>query len=146
MTEETTREEYHSYEKKRDARQREVDRYETKVSNLDEEIRRLQKARDEIDGLYASFKEEAKSMDKYLSGSFQFQGTNKESLIDYRGGNVLYALDHAKKKIVNKALDDIEDLLTEKKNERDSANGLLGKAKAALRSIRNWLNTHFFNN
>ncbi len=146
MAEEVTREEYRRYERKRDQYQRDVDRYEKQVRNLDEDIRRLTKARDQMAACDSSFKSEVKGLDKYLTGKFTFKGNNKDTIIDTYGGNVIYAAEYSRDHIVNKALDDLEWLLTKKKNERDEANGLWGKAKSALRSAWTWLNTHWWNN
>ncbi len=145
MAEETTKEEYQHKQREQARYRNQVEKYKKQCDSLDEQIRRLEKARDKMSDCNSDFKAQVRQLDKYLDSSFTWKGYQKNSIIGTDGGNLLYSAEYSRDHIVNKALDDLEWLLTKKKNERSDARGLLGKAESALRSVGTWLKTHFFN-
>ena len=146
MAEKVSQEEYRQKERQQKHYEAEKAKEEKKIQSLDEEISRLEKAVKVLRQCNSAFKTESEELKELIGDSVdipEFKGDTNKEIIGRDGRSLSDEGRRCHRNEINRALDDLEWALTQKKNQRDKALGLLGEIKSALRSIGTWFRTHF---
>ena len=146
MAEIVSREEYQRKERQQSYYQNQRYKYQCQVDSLDAQIKRLEKAVSVLRECNKSFRTESGKLSTFVNATKDlddFKGDKNGQIIGREGKELGNEGQRCQRNEINRALDDMEWVLTKKKNERSKAYGLLGDAASALRSIGTWLRTHF---
>lgn len=143
---EVTEKEYRAKENEKSKYETQRKNCETAIQSLDDKIYDLDKAIDTMTQIYDDFKSNVTGLERLLEQKRDFSGVNKTKLIDSDGKFALTQGKDCQDNVVNYALDQLEWLRTDLKNQRDAQYGNLSIISNAIRSISTWLKTNFFNN
>lgn len=145
MTQVTERE-YRAKERERDRYQREKKTYEGKIASLSDEIAELDRAINRMTQVYQDFKSQVNEMDDLFKERRVFTGNQYQQLICAEGNSLMSEAKRCQNHVINNALDELEWLRNEKRNQRNEQYGILGGILNRISSALTWLKTNFFNN
>lgn len=145
MTQVTERE-YRAKERERDRYQREKKTCEKKIASLSDEIAELDRAINRMTQVYQDFKSQVNEMDDLFKERRKFTGNQYKQLVCTEGISLMSEAKRCQNQVINNALDELEWLRNEKRNQRNEQYGIFGRIQSCLSSALTWLKTNFFNN
>jgi hypothetical protein len=85
-------------------------------------------------------------MDDLFKERRAFAGSQYQQLVCTEGNSLMYEAKRCQNHVINNALDELEWLRNEKRNQLNEQYGILGKIQSCLSNTLTWLKTNFFNN